>query len=291
MPMAKDKYSAVWVSHSSISDFLTCPRAYYLKNIYKDPKTGHKIQLMSPPLALGQVVHQLLESLSIIATDERFSEPLFPQFDRLWQDVSGKKGGFSSPEEEKRYHDRGKAMIGRVVDHPGPLQRLAIKIKEDLPYYWLSEQDNIILCGKIDWLEYLPDSDSVHIIDFKTGKNVEDKDSLQLPIYHLLVHNCQQRKVTKASYWYLNRNDRPTPKELPNLKKSHDQVLEVAKKIKLARQLERFKCPHGGCPACQPFEDIITGQAELVGVNGYNQDTYIINKPSSKKTQQDSVIL
>ncbi len=289
--MAKDKYSAVWVSHSSISSFLTCPRAYYLKNVYKDPQTGHKVQLMSPPLALGQAVHQVVESLSVIPTKDRFSEPLIPKFERVWQSLSGKKGGFESEEQERRYFERGKKMLKRVVDNPGPLNDLAVKINMDLPYYWLSEKDNIILCGKIDWLEYLPKKDSVHIIDFKTGKGEEDSGSLQLPIYHLLVHNCQKRKVDKASYWYLNRDDGLITKKLPDLKKSHQQILKVAKEIKLARQLERFKCPHNGCRACQPFEDIITGKAEFVGVNDYNQDIYILNKPLAQHSKEDSVIL
>ncbi|QQS44706.1 PD-(D/E)XK nuclease family protein [Candidatus Roizmanbacteria bacterium] len=98
------------------------------------------------------------------------------------------------------------------------MARKAVKIKEDLPHYWLSEEDNIILCGKIDWLEYLPETDSVHIIDFKTSKYDEDGDSLQLPIYYLLVTNTQKREVSKASYWYLERNDDLTEKELPDEK-------------------------------------------------------------------------
>lgn len=289
--MAKDKYSAVWVSHSSIGDFLTCPRAYYLKNVYKDPRTGHKVQLMSPPLALGQAVHKVVESLSVLSTKDRFSEPLIPKFERIWQSLSGKKGGFESEEQERRYFERGKKMLKRVVDNPGPLNDLAVKINMDLPYYWLSEEDNIILCGKIDWLEYLADKDSVHIIDFKTGKGEENPDSLQLPIYHLLVHNCQKRKVVKASYWYLDRSDELTSKKLPNLKESHKRILKVAKDVKLARQLERFKCPHGGCRACQPLEDIVAGKAEFVGVNDYNQDIYILNKPLAQHSEEDSVIL
>src|ERR1035437_4279352 len=36
--MAQDKFNAVWVSHSSIGDFLKCPRLYYLHNVYKNDK-------------------------------------------------------------------------------------------------------------------------------------------------------------------------------------------------------------------------------------------------------------
>jgi hypothetical protein len=155
-------------------------------------------------------------------------------------------------------------MLQKVMDHPGPLENLAVKIKEDLPHYWLSETDNIILCGKIDWLEYLKDSDSVNIIDFKTSKNEENESSLQLPIYHLLVHNCQHRQVSKASYWYLETG-KIVEKTLPDLDSAHAQILKIAKEMKLARQLERFKCPHGegGCFACDLSKKFCVGKQNL----------------------------
>src|SRR3990167_3796097 len=152
--MSPDKFTATWVSHSSIADFLACPKAYYLKNVYKDPKTNHKIQIMTPPLALGSVVHEVIESLSTISTANRFKEPLAPKFKNVWfEKVSGKKGGFFDKDSEEKYYNQGIEMIKRVVDHPGVLANLAVKITMELPYYWLSEPDNIILCGKIDWLE------------------------------------------------------------------------------------------------------------------------------------------
>lgn len=284
-----DQYTAVWVSHTSISDFLQCPRAYYLKNVYKDPKTRHKIQLMSPPLALGQVVHSVLESLSVLPGGERFKESLITKFDRNWQVVSGKKGGFFDEETEKQYKNRGVEMLNKVMANPGPLTGLAVKIKEDLPHYWLSEEDGIILCGKIDWLEYLKDSDSVNIIDFKTSKGQENESSLQLPIYHLLVHNCQHRQVSKASYWYLGL-DQIVEKSLPDLESAHDQILRIAKEMKLARQLERFKCPHGdaGCFACKPFEKIIKGEAEFVGENDYHQDIYVMERSKKELSKEEN---
>ncbi len=284
-----DKYSAVWVSHTSISDFLQCPRAYYLKNIYKDPRTRHKVQLMSPPLALGQVVHGVLESLSVLPGAERFKESLINKFERNWRSVSGKRGGFFDEISEKTYQDRGKEMLLKVMNNPGPLTGLAVKIKEDLPHYWLSEEEGIILCGKIDWLEYLKEDDSVNIIDFKTSKSEENESSLQLPIYHLLVHNCQHRKVSKASYWYLGL-DRIVEKSLPDLESAHEQILKIAKEIKLARQLERFKCPHGeaGCFACKPFEQILRGEAEFVGENDYHQDIYVLRRSQNELNKEEN---
>lgn len=288
--MATDKYSAVWVSHTSISDFLACPRAYFLKNVYKDPKTGHKVQLMSPALALGQAVHEVIESRSVLPAEVRFKESLLDAYERAWKKISGKRGGFTDPETEAQFKEQGADMLRKVMQHHGPLDNLAVKIKEPLPHFWLSEEDGIILCGKVDWLEFFPETKSVHIIDFKTSKSEEKESSLQLPIYHVLVHNTQAYDVSKASYWYLRLADSPVEKELPDLVTAHAQILEIAKKIKLARKLGLYKCPTDGCRVCRPFESILAGTAELVGENDFRQDIYILPRKRAVE-QSESMIL
>lgn len=273
----KDKYSAVWVSHSSISDYLKCPRAYFLRNVYRDPKTNHKISLMQPALALGQTVHEVIELLSTLPVENRFKKPIIDRFADVWKTVSGELGGFQNAEEEKKYKTRGEAMIRQIAEHPGPLTKKAIKIRQELPYFWLSEDDNIILCGKIDWLEYVEESDSVRIIDFKTGKFDEGPDSLQLPIYYLLATNCQSKPVSAMSYWYLNRDPEPVAVDLPDKEASASRVLELAKRVALARKLERFVCKSSvGCASCRPLEAIVAGRGKLVGVNDFGQDVYVL---------------
>lgn len=288
-----DKYAATWVSYSSITEFQHCPRAYFLKNIYRNPDSGNKIQLASPALSLGQAVHEVIENLSTIAVEKRFSQPLLQKFDQAWKKISGKRGGFFDEQTELTYKRRGEAMITRVVKNPGPVGELAIKIKEDLPQYWLSETDEIILCGKVDWLQYLPDQDAVRIVDFKTGTKKEQADSLQLPIYLLLVTNTQHRAVEDMSYWYLEMSDQPEVVELPDLAESHERVLSIAKEVKLARQLGRFRCPNGEaqCLYCRPFEKILAGQAEFIGpsTGGYRQDIFVL--PPKESLSEDSYII
>lgn len=278
--MVQDKYTAIWVSNSSIIDFLTCHRLYYLRNVYKDPKTRHKINIINPSLALGQTVHEVLESLSILAAEDRLKASLLDKYNAIWEKVSGKFGGFKDDYEEQVVKKRGAEMLKRVMDNPGPILNKAIKIKKDvpnyLPNYYLSEEENIILCGKIDWLEYIPLDHSVHIIDFKTGKHDERSDSLQLPIYYLLAENCQKIKVSKASYWYLDRENEPTEVQLPFLDEAFNKVLTIAKKVKEIRLKREYVCPKNGCFACMPFEAIIKGEAEFIGVGGYSQDMYVI---------------
>ncbi|MDO8482582.1 MAG: PD-(D/E)XK nuclease family protein [bacterium] len=281
--MAVDKYSAVWVSHSSMGDFLKCPRAYFLHNVYKNPKTGKKINIINPALALGQIVHEIVEGLANFKAEERFRRPLLDDFDKAWEKVSGKHGGFKSVTEEEAAKARGHAMIERVMKNPGPLANKTVRMKPGVndmpPNFYLSEADNIILCGKIDWLEYVPEKDAVRLLDFKTGKHDESGESLQLPIYHLLLKNCQNRPLAGAAYWYLDRDDAPTPVELPDLEIGRAAVLEVARKVKAAREKKEFLCPRGekGCFACEPFEKVIRGEAEFIGTGEYNQDIYVIN--------------
>lgn len=287
--MAKDKFSAIWVSHSSMSDFLNCPRAYYLKNIWRNPETKRKVQIVGPALSLGSAVHEVVESLSVIPVNERFKEPLVTKFEEVWKNYSGKTGGFRDGEVEHHYKTRGMEMIKRITANPGPLQKLAVKIGMDLPHFWLSEEENIILCGKIDWLVYTPETDSVEIIDFKTSKNEERENSLQLPTYMLLATNCQKRKVAGAAYWYLENSDSLTQKKLPSYDEAMTDVLRVARSVKLARSLDKLSCAHGGCRYCQPLELIFEGKAELVGQNSFGQDLFL--PPESVGEDVSEVIL
>lgn len=274
----QDKYSAVWVSHSSMGDFLRCPRLYYLHNIYKDPKTNRKINIVNPALSLGQAVHEVLEGLVRFKVEDRLKQPLLEYYEQSWEKIAGKKGGFSDEEEEKFAKERGRKMIERVMKNPGPIANKTVKLKEGgmLPHFYLSEDENIILCGKIDWLEYREEDDSIRVLDFKTGKNEEKEGSLQLPIYFLLLKELQKRKVSGAYYWYVDSENEPRAVDLPDLETSKKDVLSLARKVKEAREKKEFECPHGGCFACEPYEKILKGEALFVGVGEYKQDLYMI---------------
>src|SRR5258706_7321622 len=101
-----DKYKATWVSHSSIGDFLKCPRLYYLRNMYKDPRNNHKFTVMSPPLALGGCVHEVVEELSTLPVEDRLKISLVKKFDVCWEKVSGTLGRFGNRAQEMEYKER-----------------------------------------------------------------------------------------------------------------------------------------------------------------------------------------
>lgn len=285
-----DKFKATWISHSSIGDFLQCPRLYYLHNVYKDPKTNRKIALVTPYMSLGIAVHEVLEGLVKFKAEDRAKQNLLETFEAEWEKVSGKKGGFIDYATEEEFYERGVQMIERAKKNFGLFEEKTIRLKDDLPHFWLSEEDEIILCGKIDWIRYVESDNTVQLIDFKTGRNKEKDGSFQLPIYMLLMNRLQKRAVSGALYWYLQDDDELTPAELPDITQAEKDLLEIGRKIKDARAKKEFACPYGGCKACEPYEKIIKGEAEFVGVGTYKQDMYIIPEEKSEEESQEGVI-
>ncbi len=285
-----DKYSAVWVSHSSMGDYLKCPRLYYLHNVYKDPKTKNKMAIVSPHMSLGIAVHEVLEGLGDFPSDERMNRDLFKIYDEAWEKVTGKRGAFLSSEDEQAFKERGRFMLENVIKDPRFLTEKRIKLPRETmnPNFFLSEEENIILNGLVDWIEYFPETDSLHIVDFKTGKKEESESSLQLPIYLLLCHKLQKRKVTKASYWYLE-SDTLVEKSLPDEVKAYNDVFAVAKRVSDARKANVFVCPkeEGECFHCKPYEEILrlkkegaSDTMESVGVGQFKQELFIQKQKS-----------
>jgi hypothetical protein len=255
--------------------------------MYKDPATGRKMSIVTPHMALGTAVHQVLEDLANYPSEERFKRDLRARFEEEWEKVSGLKGGFLTPEQEEEFKMRGKEMINNVIKDPRFLVNKRVKLpKEKMnPNYFLSEEDNIILNGQVDWIEFLPD-ESLHIVDFKTGKREEADGSLQLPIYLLLCNKLRpQWKVSKASYWYLE-SDKMVEKELPDAETAYRDVYDVALRVKQAREKGEFLCPRGeeGCMNCRPYEKILDWKAGKldddsvisVGIGGFNQDMFVV---------------
>ena len=112
-----DKYKALWISHSAMGDFMKCPRLYYLKSIYKD-KYGRKIDIPSPYKSLGIAIHETVEALANIPTENRIKEienNLLNNFQNNWNKYKGQLGGFRNIEEENDFYNRGLVMINNII--------------------------------------------------------------------------------------------------------------------------------------------------------------------------------
>ncbi len=255
-----------WISYTGLSDFQKCKKSYYYRHIYKNPKTGKKIQIVNPYLSLGSAVHETIE--------DNKDEDLLKRFKKIWRKYKGKKGGFAYKKQEDFFKKRGEKMI-KTAQESEILKKPNFK-KKSLPKMPLFK--DVELVGSIDWIEVLSDN-SFHIIDFKTGKNREKEASLQLFIYYLLACYNYKRKIKRASYWYLDRDSEPIPKEIKNIDKHLSLIKKQALEIKKAVSEDNFSCNFRNCFYCRDFNNIFSGRAEYVGYDEkMNKELYYIAK-------------
>ncbi len=287
--MAYDPYTAVWLSHSSINDFLSCKRLYYIKNIFKDPNSKKRINIASPYLSLGVAIHNTLEPLKNIESNKRkeyINKNLIEDFKKEFEKFHEKKGGFTSEAEEEKFFLRGQKMIEKIISDPKILTNKVIPEK----YFWnrnihkgfnpnypISEEENLVLNGAIDWIEYLEEYNAMRIVDFKTGRNDEDEDSFQLPIYYLLISTLDEKKkfkVKEVAYWYLDHDNKKEGSEhdefqiipidegkLEDIELAKEKIIKIGKEIKKFREAKEYKCNREeiegeGCKHCQNYEKV-----------------------------------
>lgn len=275
----------LFISPSSLSDFDKCPQLYYYRNVYRNPQTGLKIQIISPALALGQTVHETIDRFVSDATQNKTMDELNKIYDWFWSQVTGEKGGFFSKELEESYKERGKQMLARFFQNEHYHTHKPVK----LPTFPKMEMgEDIILTGKVDWIE---DKGTFHhIIDFKTGQKEERDDSKQLPIYAILTKGVLHIDEVKVSYWYLDKNDQLTDFELPDLEKETKLLKQKGMVIKMARLSNSFRCSSGyeTCRYCQDFVAIGKGKGKMVSMDTFNrkQEIYVM-PPKEEKVEEE----
>ena len=257
--------NTIWISHTSLNDFEKCRQLYYLRNLYRDTKYGNnfRLQVASPYLTLGEAVHDGIDNLfKRYGPDERSKDNLIYEFNRSWRLKPGKRGGFKDEREEKGFKARGEAMLERFWKHPYFKGSNPIQI--DFPKLPLIGEDDAVLVGNFDWLEL--GEPGLHILDFKTGQNEEEEGSLQLPLYALLAEHNLKQPVTKASYWYLDRDDEPVQLPLPNLEEVLTTVKDKAGKVADTVAKKEFVCQSGEerCKFCHEYHAAVDGSAEHV---------------------------
>ena len=271
----------VYISPSSIADFEKCPQLYYLRNVFRTVR-GLKLQQITPALALGQTVHDAIDRLVKLEPGERSQNRLLEEFEWSWQAISGPKGGFTTEESECK--QRGTEMLNRFWENPHFHQALGAVIP-NFPKVDLGEK--LILTGKLDWVEQ--EGESYHIIDFKTGKNEQRSDSVQLPTYALMVHEIFNTTNIKASYWYLDKTSEMKPVELPDLQQSKVLLSQKGEIIKLARKTNSMRCQSGGqsCYACSDMLAISKGGGKLVTIDpARKQEIYILIKKDETTSEE-----
>lgn len=264
----------IFVSYTSISDFLKCPRAYFLKNIYRDPKTGFRLQIASPYLSLGSTVHDAVKWY-LDLKGQVTKSGLEDKFRNLWLKYRGKRGGFESREQEGDFGKRGLKMLDNFFQNAQILEKITHKM--DFPKLNLFE--DVILMGNFDFIGEKEDG-SLHVLDFKTGAN-DEKDPLQLYIYAILAEANLEKPVSSASFWYLDRDDAPREIVLDPLEPKLEWLKEKGKELKEVIGQGEWICIKGEelCNECRLYHAILDGKGEFQFSDfRYKKDVYYLNK-------------
>ncbi|MBI2196176.1 PD-(D/E)XK nuclease family protein [Candidatus Daviesbacteria bacterium] len=280
IPKQKHEFikDALWISYTALKDFTRCPRSYYLKNRYRDPKTGNRLQVASAPMTLGSLVHDAIKWY-LLTGRVAGKDAVVAQYKNHWLKYRGKRGGFTSTKEEAEFGKRGLAMLDNFMKNVGSLEPHVPLF--DFLKFRLDEK--IILNGRVDFVGQLPDG-SLHILDFKTGSK-EEEDSTQLHTYAILAESHLQKPVSRISYWYLDRESVPKEAVLDSLEEKLTWLRDKALQIKRAIDENNWVCIEGGPPAgglcndCRSYQAIIDGKGEFqFSDEAFKKDVYFLDK-------------
>lgn len=281
---------AIYLSHTSLKDFAKCPRSYYLKNIYRDPKTNFKLQIASPYITLGACEHDAIDWF-LKLEQKPSKDELFAQFRNFWRKFRGKRGGFISLEEEASFGKRGLLMLENFFQNWQILEKSVPPLK--FPKYVM--HGDVVLIGNFDFVGQMSDG-SLHIVDFKTGSKDEDSP-VQLYLYAILAESNFQKPVSKMSYWYLDRDDKPRDVVLDPLDSTLEWLTQQTKQIKQAVKRNEWFCVKGEglCWECRQYQALIDGIGEFMFSDfAFKKDIYFLDKEKlakyTPKTIQEPVI-
>jgi putative RecB family exonuclease len=203
---------------------------------------------------LGEAVHDTLNSFFSLAPQIRTKERLFDQFELHWKSARNQEGGFKDTKEEDDYKGRAIRMLENFYkkeDTQATPYRLSPSSTKYIPL-----TNAVVLGGKIDRVDLEPDG-SLHIIDYKTGK--EDQDDLyQLPIYDLLVRGWLKKEVSKLSYLHLESGNWSTKSSTKEEREATNRfVIDTVRDIPKEVSREFFVCHLGGdCNHCDYLREI-----------------------------------
>lgn len=263
----------IFISFTSLSDFLKCPRSYYLKNIYKN-ENNRRIQVASPYLSLGSTVHDSVKWF-LDMKGQVTKKQLEEKYRNLWLKYRGKKGGFESLEQEGDFGRRGLKMLENFFTNAKVLEKISHHV--DFPKLNLFE--DIILMGNFDFVGEKEDG-TLHVVDFKTGSK-DEKDPLQLYIYAILAEANFGKEVSSAGFWYLDRDDEPKDIVLDPLEPKLEWLREKATELKQAIKEGKWVCVKGDqlCRDCRDYQAVADGKGEFQFTDyRYKKDVYFLSK-------------
>jgi putative RecB family exonuclease len=118
----------------------------------------------------------------------------------------------------------------------------------------------VTLFGRMDRIDEEADG-TLHIIDYKTGTAPDEIDTKQLILYAIMVEQELTRRVSKASFWYLDDGQVwTTDLEDEDKRRAFEEMLGTAREMETINEFPPTIGPHcGHCPylkGCEVRDEI-----------------------------------
>ncbi len=224
-------------SYSQLNLYEACPRKYEYAYVLKVP------QRPNAALSFGSTVHNTLRDFYTLfrqsqrglegIVKEPSVEDLLSLYEKNWVST-----GYESSKQEQQRKEEGRGIMKEYFENTFNPKEQPLRLEESFNVH----MGETVFVGKIDRIDFVENKGEemeVCIIDYKTGKEKEDKDvkdDLQLPLYALFAQEKLGFNVVKAQYIYVETGkvlEADISKERRELAKK--KLLEVVDLVKKGR--------------------------------------------------------
>jgi len=174
------------LSPSRAGDFMTCPLLYRFRVVDRFPEAP------SPAAVRGTVVHQVLEDLFDLPSEERTFDRAASMLPAAWEHVQADEVDlatqlFDSADEAQEWLDSAVPLLEAYfrLEDPTRLEPAERELRVETTL-----DDGLVLRGFVDRLDRNADGDT-RVVDYKTGKapgeGYEQKALFQMRFYALVL--------------------------------------------------------------------------------------------------------